>query len=65
MQRPIIVHSSNKDNSAFWGQSFVSELTRISEHSEKKLRLKESPSATELNVKKDVQQGEAASKESS
>lgn len=43
----------------------MSELTRISEHSEKKLRLKESPSATELNVKKDVQQGEAASKESS
>ncbi|KZZ97037.1 alpha,alpha-trehalose-phosphate synthase [Ascosphaera apis ARSEF 7405] len=55
----------NKYTSAFWGQSFVSELTRISEHSEKKLRLKESPSATELNVKKDVQQGEAASKESS
>ncbi|KAI5302404.1 Trehalose-6-P synthase/phosphatase complex synthase subunit, partial [Ascosphaera atra] len=31
----------NKYTSAFWGQSFVAELVRISEHTEKKLRLKE------------------------
>ncbi|KAI5288352.1 Trehalose-6-P synthase/phosphatase complex synthase subunit [Ascosphaera aggregata] len=38
----------SKYTSAFWGHSFVSELTRISEHSEKKLRLKKSTSAIEL-----------------
>ena len=30
----------SKFTSAFWGQSFVAELTRISEHGEKKLRLR-------------------------
>ena len=28
------------DDSAFWGQSFVAELTRISAHGEKKLKLR-------------------------
>ncbi|KAI5304712.1 Trehalose-6-P synthase/phosphatase complex synthase subunit, partial [Ascosphaera pollenicola] len=54
----------SKYTSAFWGKSFVSELTRISEHSEKKLRLKESPSATEL-VSNETQQEEGPAKESS
>ena len=31
---------ANSTASAFWGQSFVAELTRISAHGEKKLRLR-------------------------
>ncbi|PGH00320.1 alpha,alpha-trehalose-phosphate synthase [UDP-forming] [Helicocarpus griseus UAMH5409] len=37
----------SKYTSAFWGQSFVSELTRISAHGEKKLRLRNSSTVQE------------------
>lgn len=39
----ISAASADKDHafiSAFWGQSFVAELTRISAHGEKKLKLR-------------------------
>ncbi|QSS51129.1 alpha,alpha-trehalose-phosphate synthase [Histoplasma capsulatum var. duboisii H88] len=41
----------SKYTSAFWGQSFVSELTRISEHGEKKLRLRRSSKVPEETAK--------------
>ncbi|EEH09142.1 alpha,alpha-trehalose-phosphate synthase [Histoplasma capsulatum G186AR] len=41
----------SKYTSAFWGQSFVSELTRISEHGEKKLRLRRSSKVPEEMAK--------------
>ena len=38
---------ANPPNSAFWGQSFVAELTRISAHGERKLKLRRASLAKE------------------
>lgn len=37
---PGIMGANGYNDSAFWGQSFVAELTRISNHGEKKIRLR-------------------------
>ena len=36
--------------SAFWGQSFVAELTRISEHGEKKIRMRQHSAVNTSNA---------------
>ena len=46
--------------SAFWGQSFVAELVRISEHGEKKLKLRRESAADALNQVDDRRQAEVA-----